>query len=81
MKTEKQFRQALGGALLNQRQAMAEDGIKITQADIAFQAGISPRYYGNIERGKATPSIYTCARIANALQMPLPKFIELIENY
>lgn len=81
MKTEKQYRQALGGALLNKRQAMAEDGIRITQEDIAYQAGISTRYYGNIERGKTTPSIYTCARIANALQMTLPQFIELVENY
>ncbi len=81
MKTEKQYRQAIGGALLNQRQAMAEDGIKVTQEDVAFEAGISSRYYGNIERGKVTPSIYTLAKIANALKMPLPKFIELIENY
>ena len=81
MKTEKQYRKAIGGALLNKRQAMAEDGLKVTQEDIAEQAGISTRYYGNIERGNATPSIYTCARIAEALQMTLPTFIELIENY
>ena len=29
MKTEKQYKQALGGALLNKRQAMAEDGINL----------------------------------------------------
>lgn len=81
MKTEKQYRQSLGGALLSLRQSMAEDGIKVTQSDIAEQAGISERYYGSIERGKAMPSVYTCARIAEALQMSLPKFIEYIENY
>lgn len=81
MKTEKQYRQAIGGALLNKRQAMTEEGIKITQEDIANQISISTRYYGNIERGKVTPSIYMMARIANALQMSLPEFCELIENY
>ncbi|MBR4219453.1 MAG: helix-turn-helix transcriptional regulator [Bacteroidales bacterium] len=81
MKTELQYRKAIGCALLNTRNAMAEDGIKITQEDIALDANISSRYYGSIERGKVTPSIYTLAKIAEALQMPLHKLCELIENY
>lgn len=81
MKSEKQYRQAIGGTLLNLRIAMTEDGIRATQEDVAFQAGISTRYYGSIERGKVTPSVYTLAKIANALQMPLYELCKHIENY
>ncbi len=81
IKTEKQFSKAIGLALLNTRSAMSEEGFKVTQDDVAFQAGISTRYYGSIERGKVMPTIYTLAKIAEAMQMPLHKLCELIENY
>lgn len=81
MKTEIQYRKAIGGALLDKRNSMSEDGIKATQEDVAFQAGISTRYYGSIERGKVTPSVYTLAKIAEALQMSLHELCELIESY
>lgn len=81
MKTELQYRKAVGLALLNIRTSIAEDGIKVTQDDVASQANISTRYYGDIERGKVTPTIYTLAKIADALQMPLHKLCEQIENY
>lgn len=81
IKTEQQFSKAIGLALLNTRNAMSEEGLKVTQDDVAFQAGISTRYYGSIERGKVMPTIYTLAKIAEAMQMPLHKLCELIENY
>lgn len=81
IKTEQQFSKAIGLALLNTRSAMSEEGLKVTQDDVAFQAGISTRYYGSIERGKVMPTIYTLAKIAEAMQMPLHKLCELIENY
>ena len=81
MKTELQYRKAIGGALLDKRNSMTEDGIKATQEDVASQADISTRYYGSIERGKVTPSVYTLAKIAEALQMTLHELCELIENY
>lgn len=81
MKTEIQYRKAIGMALLNIRNSMAEDGIKATQEDVASQAAISTRYYGSIERGEVTPSVFTLAKIADALQMPLYKLCEQIENY
>ncbi len=68
-------------ALLNIRNSMSEDGIKATQEDVANQASISTRYYGDIERGSVMPSAYTLAKIADALQMPLHKLCEQIENY
>lgn len=81
MKTEQQFRKAIGLALLNTRNAMSEEGIKVTQEDVAFQAGISTRYYGSIERGNVSPTLYTLAKIADALQMSLHELCERIENY
>lgn len=81
IKTEQQFRKAIGLALLNTRNSMSEEGIKVTQEDVALQAGISTRYYGAIERGKVSPTLYTLAKIAEALQMPIHKLCELIENY
>ena len=81
MKTETQYRKAIGGALLAIRNSMSDDGIKATQEDVAEQANISLRYYGSIERGLVTPSIYTLAKIAEALQMPLYRLCEQIENY
>ena len=80
MKTEIQFRKAIGLALLNIRYAMSED-LKITQRDIANQAAISTRYYGDIERGRVMPSAYTLAKIAKAIQMPLHKLCQQIDNY
>lgn len=81
MKNESQYRKAIGGVLLALRTSMSEDGIKATQEDVASQAGISTRYYGSIERGNVTPSLYTIAKIAEALQMPLSELCNQIENY
>ena len=60
---------------------MAEDGLRVNQEDVAERAGISLRYYGSIERGKVTPSVYTLAKIADALQVSLQKLCDLIENF
>lgn len=81
IKTEQQFSKAIGLALLHSRTSMSEEGLKVTQEDVAIQAGISTRYYGSIERGKVMPTIYTLAKIAEAMQIPLHKLCELIENY
>ena len=81
MKTELQYRKAIGGTLLGIRNSMAEDGLRVNQEDVAERAGISLRYYGSIERGKVTPSVYTLAKIADALQVSLQKLCDLIENF
>lgn len=81
MKTEKQLRNSIGSVLLSKRQSLAADGIKITQEDIAFDAGISTRYYGKIERGETMPSLYTLMKIAPTLQMSLSDLCKQIEEY
>ena len=81
MKTEKQLRNSIGSVLLSKRQSLAVDGIKITQEDIAYEAGISTRYYGKIERGEAMPTLYTLMVIAPTLQLSLAELIKQIEEF
>ena len=81
MKTEKQLRNSIGNVLLSKRQSLAADGIKVTQDDIAFEAGISTRYYGKIERGEAMPTLYILSTIAHVLQMSLADLVKQIEEF
>ena len=81
MKTEEQLKHSIGSVLLSKRQSLAADGIKVTQEDIAFEAGISTRYYGKIERGKAMPTLYTLMIIAPSLQLSLAELIKQIEEF
>jgi transcriptional regulator with XRE-family HTH domain len=48
---------------------------KLTQEELAFEAGIDLTYVGGIERGKRNPSLLVMARIADALSVPLQKLI------
>lgn len=81
MKTEKQLRNSIGCVLRSKRESLSEDGIKPTQEDIAFDAGISIRYYGKIERGEAMPTLYTLMKIAPTLQMSLADLCKQIEEF
>ena len=46
---------------------------KLTQEQLAFEAEIDLTYMGGIERGKRNPSLLVMARIADALEVQLPK--------
>lgn len=81
MKTESQLRSSIGAVLRSKRESMSEDGLKATQEDIAFDAGISTRYYGKIERGETIPTLYTLMKIAPTLQMSLADLCKQIEEY
>ena len=81
MKTEKQLRNSIGSVLLSKRISLAADGIKVTQEDIAFNAGLSTRYYGKLERGETMPSLYTLLKIAPNLQMTLGELCKQIEEF
>ena len=48
---------------------------KLTQEQLAFDAGIDLTYMGGIERGKRNPSLLVMARIADALGVQLPKLL------
>jgi transcriptional regulator with XRE-family HTH domain len=47
----------------------------LTQEQLAFEAEIDLTYVGGIERGKRNPSLMVMARIADALNVPLPKLL------
>ena len=41
--------------------------LKLSQGEVAAAIGLSPSFYGNIERGKRIPSVDTLVSIANVL--------------
>ena len=49
---------------------------KLTQEDLASEAGLDLTYVGGIERGRRNPSLMVMGRIANALTTPLVKLLE-----
>jgi transcriptional regulator with XRE-family HTH domain len=57
---------AVGGLLREWRAAR-----RMSQLDLALEAGISARHLSCVETGKAGPSRETLRRLANALRMPL----------
>ena len=56
------------------------NAVKITQTDIAIEAGLSPRFYQDLEAGKKRPSLETVNKIAHAHSMKLSDLCKLIEE-
>ena len=81
MKTEKQLRISIGNVLLSKRLSLAADGIQVTQEDIAYNADMSTRQYGKLERGEAMPTLYTLMKIAPTLQLSLSELCKQIEEF
>ena len=54
---------------MGRRMKMKRRSLKISQEELAQQIKISVSFYGNIERGRRTPSIDTLVAIANALNV------------
>jgi len=48
---------------------------RLTQEQLAFDAEIDLTYVGGIERGRRNPSLIVMARIADALDVSLPKLL------
>ena len=64
------------------RRTKSESGIaELTQAEIAYSAGISVRYYNKLENGKTLPTIDTLSRIAESYHISLSEISKLIEEY
>lgn len=63
--------QAFGAALRAAREARGE-----TLEDVAARIPrLDPRYLGEIELGWHAPTIVTCKRIADALEVPLAELV------
>ncbi len=72
----------IGCVILNLRQTMrSQEGVKITQQDIADEAGITLRYYQSIEAGTRMPSLLVIENIAKAFNMKLSELCALVENF
>jgi transcriptional regulator with XRE-family HTH domain len=48
---------------------------QLTQEQLAFESEIDLTYLGGIERGRRNPSLMVMARIADALEVPLPRLL------
>lgn len=61
----------------NLRELRAARGF--SQEQFAIHADISRGYYGNIERGKHSPSLTTVVRLARALNVSVQELLEGVE--
>lgn len=48
---------------------------KYAQEDFANEIGLSPYYYGMIERGQANPTVNVLATIADGLGVPIVELV------
>ena len=58
-----------------------EEEVRLTQADVAYGAGISVRYYNDLEKGKKLPTLDTLMKIAYSYKMTLADICKQIEEY
>lgn len=57
------------------------DDIKLTQEDVADEAGMTLRYYQKLETGESkNPSLEIVDRIARAFDMKLSEFCKFMEE-
>jgi transcriptional regulator with XRE-family HTH domain len=59
---------------------MARKRLGLTQDDLAAKVDRTPESISNIERGQHLPTIETLAKIAAALEVPLPEFLESVSH-
>ena len=69
---------------LNQHFGLAvrelREAFRWSQEQLAERADLNRSFIGEIERGLATPSLITVAKLADALQMPTSSLIEHCET-
>jgi DNA-binding XRE family transcriptional regulator len=49
---------------------------KMSQEQLAFEAGLNPAYISHLERGVYSPSAFICWKIAQAFKISLTKLVE-----
>lgn len=82
MKTKELLMRDTGVILRSlRRNKSQEEEVNLTQADIAYGAGISVRYYNKLENGKTIPTIDTLMKIADSYKMTLADICKQIEEY
>ena len=82
MKTKERLMRDTGVILRSLRTKESQEAeVNLTQADIAYGAGISVRYYNKLENGKTIPTIDTLTKIAGTYKMSLSEICKQIEEY
>ena len=82
MKTKEQLKRDTSSVLKSLRSKKSqEEEIRLTQEDVAYGAGISVRYYNDLENGKKLPTLDTLMKIAYSYKMTLADICKQIEEY
>jgi len=69
------FRTSLGAAIRRERVAL-----RISQEELARRSGLQRTYISDLERGTRNPSVGSIQRIAQALEVPVAKLFEQLDN-
>lgn len=69
------LQRALGDRIRERRHEL-----ELTQAEVAFTAGIHYSYIGSLESGARNPSIDLIARLARALEIDLGELLEGLQD-
>lgn len=81
MKTKEQLKRDTANVLKSLRKKSQEEDVRLTQEDLALGAGISVRYYNDIENGKKLPTLEVLMKIAYAYKITLAEICKQIEEY
>ena len=69
------FRTSLGAAIRRERVAL-----RISQEELARRSGLQRTYISDLERGTRNPSVGSIHRIAQALEVPVARLFEPLDN-
>jgi len=72
---EMRWLRAFGDAIARRRRAL-----KLSQEDVAYEAGISVRYFADVERGQRNASLMVARQIASALATPLQQLLDVADQ-
>ncbi len=81
MKSKEQLKHDTAKVLISLRKKSQEEDVRLTQEFLAHDAGISVRYYNDLENGKKLPTLVVLMKIAYAYQMTLAEICKQIEEY
>lgn len=76
MDIKKQF----GLTIRRLRTSSNNEGVKISQQDIADEAGISRRQYVKLENGESMPTLDTMIKLSKAFDMKFSDFSKCFES-
>ena len=81
MKSKEQLKRDTANVLKSLRKKSQDDDLRLTQENVAYEAGITVRYYNDIENGKKLPTLEVLMKIAYAYKMSLAELCKQIEEY